>query len=263
MTSRPNFCLILNGRKRCGWWFCWTGEGRKGEKPRHTAVGPVPSPEGRRRTGTGSAPLRSVPGAALPPLPRPPHRRAPPAPLASLRTKPAAKGRRGQLPGSSLGHPLSPVIAAASRAEIPSAGSPAGIKAPSGACSNRTGSDVRCPRLRRHLRPLSCPWFGYYWGLFQLGKAKAETKRRVFSVPSELRALERLALGEGYLSLCLSFINVSDSSLPLSLCAFWSWLAHGRPCSFLAQTRAQRCTKDTRKPRIRFQIKLPIHKLTR
>lgn len=64
-----------------------------------------------RRQALGRDPLRSVPGAALPPLPRPPHRRAPPAPLASLRTKPAAEGRRGQLPGSSLGHPLSPAIA--------------------------------------------------------------------------------------------------------------------------------------------------------
>lgn len=219
-------------------------------------MGPVLSPEG----SGGAAPLRSWGCTA--PSPRPPHRRAPPAPLASLRTKPAAKGRRGQLPGSCLGHPLSPVIATANKAEIPSASFPAGIKAPSGACSNGTGSDVRCPSLRRYLRPLPRPRFGYYWGLFALGKAKAETKRRAFSVPSRLRALWGLTPGEGYLSLLLSFINVSDSSLPLSLCASWSWLAHGRPSSFLAQTRAQRCTKDTRKPRIRFQIKLPIHKPT-
>lgn len=182
-----------------------------------------------RRQAAGRDPLRSVPGAALPPLPRPPHRRAPPAPLASLRTKPAAKGWRGQLPGSSLGHSLSPVIARANKAEIPSAGSPAGIKAPSGACSNRTGSDVRCPRLRRHLRPLPCPWFGYYWGLFALGKAKAETKERVFLVPSELRALGGLTPGEGYLSLCLSFIKVIRLSPCLSVPPGRGWLTAVHP----------------------------------
>lgn len=217
------------------------GAGGRGAGPGREGKGRSPGtqlwgrcPPQKAGGGQGPAPLRSwgctAPSPAAAASPRPL------APLASLRTKPAAKGRRGQPPGSSLGHPLSPVIATANKAEIPSAGSPAGIKAPSGACSNRKGSDVRCPRLRRHLGPLPCPWFGYYWGLFALGRAKAETKRRVFLVPSELRALGGLTPGEGYLSLCLSFIKVSDSPLPLSLCASWSWLAHGRPSSSLAQT---------------------------
>lgn len=68
----------------------WGGK-ETGEAPaRSCGAGALP------RRERGAAPLRSWGCTA--PSPRPPHRRAPPAPLASLRTKPAAKGRRGQLP---------------------------------------------------------------------------------------------------------------------------------------------------------------------
>lgn len=195
----------------------------------------------------------------MPPLPRPPHR---PFPHGACEQK----GLRGQLPATSPPRPppYRQQIATANKAEIAGAGSPAGIKAPSGACSNRRDSDVRCPRLRRHLRPPPCPplpRLAYYWGLFALGKAKA-ARRRAFPVPSEQRGSGGPAAGEGYLSLCLSFINVRDSALPLSLSASCSRLAPGRPSSSPAQARAQWCTKDTRNPQIRFQIELPVHKLT-
>lgn len=96
------FCLMLKG-KRCG--------GERREKPRAAALGPVPSPGGGRAgggAGRRAGASRTAPFLGLHcPLSRG-RRIAPPALLASFRAEPAAEGLRGQHPGSSPGHPLSP-----------------------------------------------------------------------------------------------------------------------------------------------------------
>lgn len=216
----------------------------------------------RRRRAAGrtrSSPLLSAPfrswGCSAPS----------PAAAASPRTagraRPApheacSKRGPGQLPGSSPGRPLSPVIAWANKAEIGSAGSPAGIKAPSGARSNRRdGRALPAPPA------LAVPCCGHCWLCLRRAKRR-KTPREECSCPVG-------AAGFGgadswrRLPFVVSFIHkVSGSPLSLSLCASWSWLAHGRPSGSPAQTRALRRAKDTREPRIRFRIKLPIHKLT-
>lgn len=133
-----------------------------------------------RRAGGRAGASRAAPFLGLHcPLSRG-RRIAPPAPLASSRTEPAAEGLRGQLPRPPL---IASQIATANKAEIPGAGSPAGIKAPSGACSNRTGSDVRCPRLRRHPRPSPCPLARLLPGLVRAGRSKGAEGEKSFVGP--------------------------------------------------------------------------------
>lgn len=140
------------------------GKERKGRSPGPGAAG---APCSAQKAGGGqgparSAPLGSVPGAAVPPLPRPPHRRArrPRSPRSARSLQPKGGG------GSSPAAPRPPLIASDSD-DQQGRGSqrwfPGGDQSSVWSCSNRTGSDVRCPCLRRHLRPWPCPCLGYYW----------------------------------------------------------------------------------------------------
>lgn len=169
---------------------------------------------------------------------------------------------RGQLISGSPGHPLSPADSGGQQSRDTRCWLPGGDQS-GGLKRVQTGRARTCAALgfAGTSAPRSAPRGGWYRGLFALGKAKAERKRRAFPVPSEKRSLEGLAAGEGCLSLHLSFITVSNSPVPLSLSASRSWLAQGSPSSSLAQAQAQWCTKDTRKPQIRFQLKLPNPKL--
>lgn len=135
-----------------------------------------------RRAGRG-LPRRSFPGAALPPLPRPPHRPAGPARLFPHGACSRRAAREGSSPAAPPAAPYRQQIATANKAEIPGTGSPAGIKAPSGACSNRTGSDVRCPRLRRHPRPSPCPLARLLLGLVRAGRSKGAEEEKSFLGP--------------------------------------------------------------------------------
>lgn len=157
-----------------------SGGEEAGEAPR-AALGPVPSPGGRR-AGRG-LPRRSFPGAALPPLPRPPHRPACPARLFTARSLQQKGCCEGSSPAAPPAAPYRQQIATANKAEIPGAGSPAGIKAPSEACSNRTDSDVRCPRLRRHLRPSPCPLAWLLLGFVCAGQSKGREEEKSFPGP--------------------------------------------------------------------------------
>lgn len=172
----------------------------------------------RRRRAAGrtrSSPLLSAPfrswGCSAPS----------PAAAASPRTagraRPApheacSKRGPGQLPGSSPGRPLSPVIAWANKAEIGSAGSPAGIKAPSGARSNRRdGRALPAPPA------LAVPCCGHCWLCLRREKRR-KTPREECSCPVG-------AAGFGgadswrRLPFVVSFIHKSQwfASLPVSL----------------------------------------------
>lgn len=122
------------------------------------------------RGGSGSSPGSSSRAAALPrrqasrvflpalflglhcPLSRD-SRIAPPVPLSSPHRACSSWAARAAPPAT----PYRQLIARANKAEIPGAGSPAGIKALSEARSNRRDSDVRCPRFLRHRRHSPCP----------------------------------------------------------------------------------------------------------
>lgn len=136
---------------------------------------------GRQAGGQGPpAPLLSwgctAPSPAAAASPRRPRS---PLPARSLRQK----GCEGSSPAAPPAAPYRQQIATANKAEIPGAGSPAGIKAPSGACSNRTGSDVRCPRLRRHLRPSPCPPARPLLGFVRAGRSKGGEAEKSFLGP--------------------------------------------------------------------------------
>lgn len=159
-------------------------EGKKREKPPGAGPGPVPSPGGRqegRRAGR-DRPCRSFPGAAVPPLPQPPHR-----PVGPARPFPygacSRRGCEGSSPAAPPATPYRQQIATANKAEIPGAGFSAGIKAPSGACSNRSGWDVRCPRLRRHLRLSPCPLARLLLGFVCAGQSQGREEEKSFPRP--------------------------------------------------------------------------------
>lgn len=62
LTWRTNFSLTPNGRKRCGWWRCWPGEGRERDKSRHQPWGRCPP----QKAGGGQDPLLSSPLGSVP-----------------------------------------------------------------------------------------------------------------------------------------------------------------------------------------------------
>lgn len=119
------------------------GRKEKGEAPAQGQLGPRALPRRQAAGRDPLAPLRSAPFLGLQcPLSRS-RRIAAPAGRARRAPHEACSQRAaGAAPRQPLGHPLSPAIATTNKAEIASAGSPAGIKALSGAV--QTGRARTC-----------------------------------------------------------------------------------------------------------------------
>lgn len=92
-----------------------------------------------------------------------------------------------------------------------------------------------------------------------LARSEPKTeRRRAVPVPSEQQGSGRP--GGGYLSLRLSLIPTRAPSRPPCVSASCSRVSHRPPAP--SRTLALPCTKDTRKPPIRFQLKPPGRSLT-
>lgn len=161
--------------------------GKSREKTRAAALGPVPSPGGGRAVGQAGgqeppAPLRSWGCTAPSPAAAASPRRH--CSLLSARSLPQ-KGCEGSIPAAPQAIPYRHQIATANKTEIPGAGSPAGIKAPSGACSNRADRDVRCLRLRRHLQPSPCSPAWLLPGFVCTGQSNGREEEKSFPGPVE------------------------------------------------------------------------------
>lgn len=227
LTSRTNFLLFntkskkevqgTRGRGDEG----QTREERKREKPQRASLGPVPSPGGRR---AGPPALRLSWGCSAPS----------PAAAASRRRPLSARSLQPKgCEGSSPGHPLSPADSDGQQSRDTRCWLPSGDQSSVWSVFKQDGLGRALPSPPQAPPALAVPAVLVITGFFfALGKAKAERNRRAFPVPAEQRGLGGLVPVEGYLSLCLSFLNVSDSSLPLSQCLLL--LAGSRPSIHLS-----------------------------